>query len=343
MILRLQANVKQYDYTKYIVAKRPEPVIPLDQKAGQPLNILLLGSDARVDANGNVDEFGMRADTTMLAHVSADRTRIDIVSIPRDTLVNIPSCMLPSGELTWEQYDAMFNSAFSIGGSTGDINAGATCTLQTVEQLTGITIDGYLVVDFTAFHNIIYYLGGVEMCFTQPLYDADANLSVDAGCHLLDGHQALAFARARGGVGDGSDISRIGRQQELMHKVAEKIFAMNMFSDLPKYYQLLTDITSNIHSSQDLTSFTWLTGFLYSLRNLDTSNINFVTMPHYYEGARVRPNSTAPMVWEALRTDTPIPPEALMPPREDSVTYDPNATTETTTTPTTEGTTSNNG
>ncbi|MDR6939952.1 LCP family protein [Arcanobacterium hippocoleae] len=328
---KLQNSIKQHDISDLFTTKRPEPAIPLDQKAGQPLNILILGSDTRTGLAGyeNSHITGMRSDTTMLVHISADRTRVDVVSIPRDTLVDIPSCALPNGKRTNAKSDTMFNSAFTIGGSTGDVSAAATCTLQTVEQLSGVLIDGFVVVNFNSFRDVVNTIGGVEMCFNRNIRDPKAALEISAGCHTLDGDQALGFARARYSVGDGSDLSRIGRQQELVSKIADKIFSLNIFTSIPQLYQLVSSVTKNLDTSAGLGNIDWLAGLMYSLRNLSSQNINFVTMPYTTDAVdrnRVRPLPQAEQVWEALRTDTKIPDSALLPknPFEDKVTVNPN-------------------
>lgn len=316
----LQGNIRQHDFTSLINNARPSTAVPLDQKEGQPINILLLGSDSR--SGKNAGSFrdgveGMRSDTAMLAHISANRKRVDVVSIPRDTLVDIPSCTLPNGRHTPARTGAIFNSAFMIGGAGGDVNAAATCTLQTVEKLTDVLIDGYVVLDFVSFQDVVNAIGGVEMCFDERVRDRYAGLDIPAGCHVLDGGQALAFARARKSLGDGSDISRIGRQQEFVGKVFHKISHMNLFSDLPGFYKIVKAISKNLDTSQGVGDFDWLSGFLYSMRHIKQSDLNFVTMPFTPLGNRVIPAENAKLVWDSLRRDKPIPEEIKNPQNAD--------------------------
>ncbi len=144
----LQSNIRQTDVDD-LLGRDPDEQLPIDKAAGRPLNILVLGSDIRegasdVDGSGaaGITE-GMRADTTMLFHISKDRSRVDVVSIPRDLLVDIPSCTVRTGEKldetfdTEPAYDAMFNAAFSYGGQTGDVASAAACSMKTVESMTG--------------------------------------------------------------------------------------------------------------------------------------------------------------------------------------------------------------
>lgn len=198
------------------------PDDPLD---GRAFNVLVMGSDAR-DSDDDAADYGfaagMRSDTTLLMHVAADRSRADVVSIPRDLLVDVPSCPLPDGSSTpalsagTGDNGTRFNAAFAYGGQGGDVAYAAACTILTVEQMTGIYIDDFVVMDFGGFKGMIDALGGVEMCFSEDIDAPKAKLKLDAGCHELDGETALGVARARTGVGvgDGSDINRIGRQQE---------------------------------------------------------------------------------------------------------------------------------
>lgn len=315
VIYNLQGNINQHDFTDLLKgAKRPGEVIPLDQKEGMPINVLLIGSDSRERTDPDSDITGMRSDTVMLVHISADRQRADFVSIPRDTLVDIPSCQLTDDERSYPQKQQMFNTAFSTGGIYGDVNAAATCTLRTVEKLTDVIIDGWVVIDFVAFQGIVNTLGGVEMCFEEAIHEELSGLDVAAGCHNLDGEQALALARMRYGIDDGSDLSRIKRQQELVGKIAEKMLSMNLASDLPKFYSIVKDITRNLDTSSGLGNFRWLSGFLYSLRNLQVENINFLTMPNHFapdQPGRVVPADNADLVWAAIRRDMPISPEIL--------------------------------
>ncbi|SDU79276.1 LCP family protein [Arcanobacterium phocae] len=307
MLHELQQSIVQHDLTSLVKeAERPtENQAPLDQKAGKPLNILLLGADR---ADGGTQ----RSDTTMLMHIAADRSRIDVVSIPRDTLVDIPPCVMGNGDESYPQNDTMFNAAFSTGGTFGgDVAQAAACTLRTVENLTGVYVDGFAVLNFDSFRDVVDTIGGIDMCFNEAIDDAYSGISLDAGCHHLDGTQALGIARARYSIGDGSDIGRISRQHQVVTAIAKKTFGLNVFTDIPTLYGILKDVTSHMDLSQGLGDIQWLGGLAYSLRNVDPDEINFATMPYYPDGARVRPSQNAQLVWDALVNDVPIPEQAL--------------------------------
>lgn len=311
----IQGNVTRHDISDMLgepPAGAGEPA-PIDQKAGQPLNLLVMGSDVRtgdsdVDGAGAVGAVGgMRSDTTMIAHISADRTRVEVVSIPRDTLVDVPSCIMPSGAETAPQSNAMFNSAFSIGGQTGDVGAAAACTIRTVQELTGIAIDDFVVVDFAGFMNMVNALDGVPMDIPEPgVDDAEAQLQLAAGCQVLDGRQALGYARARYSLGDGSDIDRIGRQQELVAAIAREALSKNLLTDLPSLYQFLDASTSTLTTGVYIGGLPTMAGLASSLRGIALEDILFTTMPFDWAGPRVTPAAEADALWAALAADQPI-------------------------------------
>lgn len=307
----IQTNIDRHDISDYLAGDRPtadgETQPPLDPAAGRAVNILVMGSDSRADtADGSTGTSDMRSDTTMLVHLSADRSRVEIVSIPRDTLVEIPSCVLPDGTSTAYQYEAMFNSAFSIGGQGGNLGAAAACTIRTVENLTGVLVDDFVVVDFNGFIDMVDAIGGVPMCIPEPISDSRADLELEAGQQVLNGEEALGFARVRYTLTGGSDIGRISRQQELVGAIAREVLSRDILSNMPQLYQFLEAATSSLTTGQDIGDLRTVAGFGYALRNIQAENITFATMPFDWAGARVRPAWNAPELWAALQNDEPI-------------------------------------
>lgn len=310
----IQGNISSRDISDLL--GRGEDDTPVDPSPGEPLDFLVLGSDARegdsdIDGAGAVGEVtGMRADTTMIVHIAADRSRAVIVSIPRDTLVQIPSCTMPDGTKT-EAHEGIFNSAFTIGGETGDVGSAAACTIRTVEHLTGLTIDDFVVVDFAGFINVIDALDGIAVhvpeAVDDPLY---TGLELDEGCHVMDGKTALAYSRVRHGVGDGGDISRISRQQTVVDAVVEEALNRNLLTDLPSLYAFLDAGTQTLTTGTDLSSLTTLGGLANSLRGIDSSDITFTTMPFAPKGPRVVPVPETRDLWLRLQADLPAPVEA---------------------------------
>ncbi|ADG75273.1 cell envelope-related transcriptional attenuator [Cellulomonas flavigena DSM 20109] len=309
---RMTGNVDSIDLGGLVEAvptpsKEPDPS---DAHAGQPVNVLVLGSDQRDGANADIGgvEAGMRSDTTIVVHVSADRTRVEMVSLPRDSLVEVPSCTLTNGKTTKAQRRAMLNSAFQMGWDYGgDLTSAAACTVSTVQANTGLTIDNVVVVDFAGFQNMINAIGGVPMCIERDVYDKYTGLNLTAGEHHLDGITALQYARARHGTGfDGSDTMRAGRQQVLVARVANEVLSKNLLTDAGQLLQFLSAATQSVTTDLTLAD---LSGLAFSLRTIDRDSITFMTVPWVpatSDPNRVEWTSAADELWANMVADVPM-------------------------------------
>ncbi|MGV9931349.1 LCP family protein [Streptomyces olivaceoviridis] len=239
------------------------------------LNILVLGSDSRSGKDnqelGGGDSGGARSDTAMVVHIDAGRTKATVVSIPRDTLVTRPSCPLTSGGSTAPAYGAMFNSAYAVGGPV--------CAVKTVETLTGVRMDHYLEIDFSGFAKLVDALGGVDVTTRQDIDDDKSHLRLKAGTHHLDGKQALALARTRHGIGDGSDLGRIGLQQTLVKALLEQMAGAGLLSDPARLYQVADAVTTSLTTDTGLNSLNELVSLGRSLKGLTADRMRTVTMP----------------------------------------------------------------
>jgi len=196
---------------------------------------------------------------------------------------------------------------------TGDVGYAAACTIRTVEQMTGIYIDDYVVVDFTGFIRMVDALGGVPMCIPEDMRSDQAELNLTAGYQTLNGHDALAYARARKHVGDGSDISRIGRQQLLLGAMVRQVLSKNLLTDLPALYQFLDAATESLTAGPMIGQITSMVGLANSLRSVPAGGVSFVTVPFDWAGARVAPNEDTAALWEAIAIDQPIAPPVPTP------------------------------
>lgn len=299
------------DTSAYIKAEdRPKKLntvnytTPIDGFSG-PLNILLIGSDSRGSSDTSV--VGMRSDTTILAHISADRKRVDMVSIPRDSLVDIPACTLPGGEVTYPE-TAKFNAAFSQGGQTGDVGAAAACSIKTFENLSGVYVDGFAVIDFQGFEKVVDSIGGVNFTVDQEIRDPSfENLVIHKGTQTFNGKTALQYARVRKADGmDGSDLSRIDRQQELLSAIVEK--AKSKLTDLPAMYSLVGSAAKMTTTSPELGDSKKLAGLAWALKDAQKSNINFMTVPvvDAGDGANVYWSEESTALWENVKADLPL-------------------------------------
>ncbi|WP_454295676.1 LCP family protein [Salana multivorans] len=285
---------------------------PADPHAGQAYNVLLMGSDTREGENDDGTGMeGARADTTILVHIPADRSRVEAVSIPRDTLVDIPACPLNAdgSKMSYEQELEMFNGAFSTGGVNGDVGLGALCTLLTVENMTGLTIDDYAVVDFAGFKRMVDSIGGVPICVPEALDSPETGVYLEPGFQVLDGHQALGYARDRKNRDDGSDWARIGHQQELLAAMVRHVMSKNLVTNSLQLVQFLDAVTDSLTMSQGLSSPIQLAGLATAIAPVGAEGVTFVTMPfeEYSQNRnRVVPAESADLLWERLRNDVPI-------------------------------------
>jgi LCP family protein required for cell wall assembly len=298
------------------LTNRPEKVVPTDPSAGEPVNLLLMGSDSRAGANVNIGgtggNDGERSDTTILLHISGDRSRVEAISIPRDSTVDIPSCVTTNGKTTAPQR-GKFNAAFAAGASVGeDTASGALCTMQTVESLTGVFLDGFMVMDFQGFQRMIDAVGGVELCIEEAINAPKANnLQLEPGLQTLQGNIALDYARARtgAGLGDGSDLGRIGRQQQLLASLVRTVLSADTLTNPAKTLSFVDAVTSSMTMDERTAQLDRLTGLAYSLRDLRPDTVTFVTVPNGqdpYNNANVVWTEAATMLWDNIRHDRPI-------------------------------------
>ncbi|WP_217208958.1 LCP family protein [Streptomyces sp. AC550_RSS872] len=278
----LNDNIKSVDINSALGDNRPPRAMttPSPAASASPLptgslNILVLGSDSRTGAEnrelGGGSSTGARSDTAMVVHIDAGRTEATVVSVPRDTLVTRPSCPLPSGGTTQEAYNTMFNSAYAVGGPV--------CAVKTVESLTGIRMDHYLEIDFSGFAKLVDALGGVTVTTDEDIEDEDSHLTLTAGTHHLDGEQALALARTRHGIGDGSDLGRIGMQQNLVKALLDRISTTSLLTDPAQLYRVADAVTAGLTTDTGLDSLNELMSLGQSLRGLTSDTVRTVTMP----------------------------------------------------------------
>ncbi|MDB1087552.1 LCP family protein [Streptomyces sp. ACA25] len=285
---RLSGNIQSADFDDKVGGDRPD-------KLTGARTILVLGSDTREGSGGQyggTDE--MNSDTMMLVHVAENREWATVVSIPRDSWVEIPSCERGDGSTSQPHY-AKVNSAYAIGGFTGDIGSAAACTIWTLEHNTGLRIDNFISLDFVGFQGMVDALGGVEMCLDEPIDDKKAHVSLEAGCQSLSGEEALGFVRVRYSVGDGSDLGRIGRQQEFMQALADR--AQSKLTSPKALFDFMDAITKSLTTDPELAGLGPLHDLAAELQDIPKDRLTFLTVPNYPRELDV-PDDTANVVWE---------------------------------------------
>jgi len=285
-------------------------------------NFLLIGSDSRAGANGKGtgggDIQGARSDTTILMHISAGDGKATLISIPRDSWVQIPACFEGDGKTKSAPQMNKFNTAFSIGGA----KYGPSCEIATLESLTGIKIDHYAVVDFDGFKRMVDAIGGVKMCVAQPLNDPivdvdgayhGSGLKLPAGKSVeIDGDQALALMRARYNLGDGSDIERIKRQQQFIGAMIRKATSTTLLINPFKLIPFLNATTKSI--TTDGFGLGTMKKLASALQKAGAGSVQILTvpladpLPAGVPTADVAwdPTKSAEL-WKAIKDDTAIP------------------------------------
>ncbi|MEU3860949.1 LCP family protein [Streptomyces sp. NPDC028722] len=299
--VKLNGNIRSVDINQALGSDRPTKIDNGSE------NILVLGSDTRSGKNrklgGGTDDGSARSDTAMIVHVYEGHQRASVVSIPRDTLVDRPECTDTKGTAHPVASGVMFNEAYSTGG--------AACAVKTVESISGIRMDHYLEVDFEGFQRLIDDLGGVRVTTTKAIDDPQSHLRLKAGAHTLDGERALGLVRTRHGVGDGSDLGRIQLQQAFIKALIDQVKHVGVFTNPKKLFDLADTATKAVTTDSDLGSVNSLMDFANGLKGIGSSHMKMVTMPVRYDPAN--PNrvllerSKAALVWNALKSDRPIP------------------------------------
>lgn len=315
----LQRNITTVSVQDGVLAKgKPLPDSFLnalsDNQANEPLNILVLGSDTRVgqrkDFGNSTEIAGARSDTAMIVHLSANRSTATVVSVPRDLWTNIPACLKDDGTTTPAQ-ENRFNVAFETGGPG--------CAVQTVTSITGMPINHFVVIDFKGFEKIVKTLGGLPVCLTRPVNDEKANLNLPSGNIVLNGKQALGLARARYSLGDGSDISRIQRQQRLMNALIAHAKSKNVTSNPATLYKILTDLSTSVSVDPSLAPLPAMASLAWQTRSLSQKNITFVTLPTVDrgDGATVALNEkkAAALIQQILSDTKPATPTKTKKPK----------------------------
>ncbi|MFE6866441.1 LCP family protein [Kitasatospora sp. NPDC057692] len=299
---KLDGNIRTDSTTDQLLARLEAERPSRTAGARGAENLLLIGSDDRTGANASYGTAGgQRSDTTILVHLAADRRRATAVSIPRDVMVTVPACEKPDGTRSRAGL-AQFNSAFETGGPA--------CSIRTVEQLSGIRIDHYVIIDFTGFKRMVEAVDGVEVCVPQPIHDKDAKLDLPAGRQTLRGEQALGYVRARETLGDGSDTQRMGRQQQFLAALIRKVQSQDVLLNPTKLWPVLDAATSSVRADGGLSSLGALYDLTQDLRGIPSSDVTFLTaprQPYRFDSDRdefVQPQTT--QLFAALRDDRPV-------------------------------------
>ncbi|MBT2533300.1 LCP family protein [Arthrobacter sp. ISL-48] len=249
---------------------------PVDDSKDR-IQILVLGSDTRSGKDGQYGTADQssgygHSDVMMLLDISADNNNVNVISFPRDLLVDVPACKDPA---TNQQHDArpnvMINSAMA--------DAGIGCAVDTVNKLTGMQVDHFMMADFNAVKELSNAVGGVEVCVNAAVSDPESGLHLPKGTSLVQGDQALAFLRTRHGFANGGDLGRIQAQQSFLASLTRKLKADGTLGDPQKVLGIADTMTKNLTVDDGLASVPALLTLAGRLKNIDPAKVNFITVP----------------------------------------------------------------
>ncbi|GGW15470.1 LytR family transcriptional regulator [Streptomyces capoamus] len=276
----------------------------------EAINILLIGTDKRTgkgnEGYGDSGSVG-HADTTILLHLSKDRSNATALSIPRDLIVDIPDC--PTQQADGSRKVITGSHGVRFNESLGQDDRTPSCTMRTVTELTGIKPDDFMVADFNAVKSLTEAVGGVEVCLAKDIDDKDSHLKLSKGTHNISGEQALAFVRTRHSVGFGGDLSRIGLQQQFLSALMRKLKGNSTLSSPTKMVKLAEAGTKALTVDDKLDSISKLKDLGLEMGKLNPKNLTFATVPVVDNPAEkvhstvVLNEGKAPAVFDAIKND----------------------------------------
>lgn len=265
---------------------RPAPATPAQPAADDPVTFLLVGSDTRGETLQGEDPGG-RSDAIMIARFSGDRRNAQLISIPRDSWVDIPG-----------YGKNKINASYAFGGPT--------LLIQTVEQLTQVRIDHYVAIDFDGIIQVTDDLGGVDVYVAETT--SNGPYTFPAGVNRLNGDQARWYLGQRYGL-PGGDFDRVRRQQQYLRSMFGKLFSSDTFTDPGRLDAALLAVTSAVSIDDSLGNGDLL-ALAYSMRNVTPENVDYFTAPVAGTGMEgpasvvYLDNVTADRMWAYLRTDS---------------------------------------
>ena len=249
------------------------------KKTSKALNYLIVGSDTRegltkaemkaLRVGSTKTAAGGRSDTMLLVHISKQRDKAYLVSLPRDSLVTIPAHTSTDGKSQIAARQNKLNAAFAFGG--------APLLIQTIEGATNLKIDHYIEVSFAGFAGIVNALGGIDVCTKVNIDDPKSHLVLSAGTHTLDGIEALKYVRTRDFDGRG-DIGRMQRQQQFMSSVIKKASSTGVLLNPIKIVNFMNAAISTIKMDENLSEGDLL-DLAKQMRGLSSGNVRTLTVP----------------------------------------------------------------
>lgn len=284
-----------------------KPIPPDISEFEGGFDLLLVGTDTCEEAyaqlfgdrcSGN-DAEGNLNDVNILLHVSEEPRRITAVSFPRDLMLPIPECTREDGSMTSAMSKQPLNSAYMDGG--------LNCVAKTITEITGQDIEFAASVTFGGVIEITNSIGGVDVCLATPIKDRYTGLDMAAGTHTIMGLEALQFLRTRHGVGDGSDLGRIGNQQQYMSSLSRKLISGEVLGNVPVMLRLANTALSNVEASTSLTNPMTIVQIALAVKDVPFEDIVFLQYPTYEDpddpNKVVADTQSAQAMWDAINAN----------------------------------------
>ncbi len=285
-------------------------------EAGHGMNVLVVGTDGR-DRVGAAEREKYRlggapcrcTDTMMIVHISADRERASVVSLPRDSYAEVPPHTDGTTGRRHRAHPVKLNAAYAEGGPE--------LTVRTVEHMTKVKIDHYLEIDFISFMRTVDVLGGVEICTARPLRDPVTGLDLAAGAHRLDGGQALQYVRSRQADGS-SDLGRMRRQQRFMASLIAQATSSGVLLNPMRFRDVIQAVLGSVRADKQFGTDELL-GLGRAMRTFSPASSEFTTVPIGQMGYAVKGIGST-LKWDgrrsaglfaALRADRPLAPHRV--------------------------------
>ncbi|MFE0962013.1 LCP family protein [Streptomyces fungicidicus] len=281
--------------------------------ADGPVNILIIGNDVRTgegnEAYGNRTNVTGHADTTLLFHVAEDRSNATVVSIPRDLMTTIPDCTSrqsdgSSKDIPGSTVPTRFNESYGVNGRDPG------CTMLTVEGITDLEVDHFMMFDFNAVKTLSTAVGGVKVCLEKPIKDLDGGSGLDlpSGESTVEGEDALSFLRNRHGLKNESDLDRIEMQQKFVASMIRQLKEDTLDSP-SKMLDVADAATKSLTVDKGIGSPGKLLTLARELGRINLKNITMMTVPVKDNPAEPTPVTVvldpekAPKVFSMLQND----------------------------------------
>ncbi|WP_455246313.1 LCP family protein [Streptomyces xantholiticus] len=297
-------------------------------ESGRGMNLLVVGTDGRDKITAEQrKKYRLGGapcnctDTIMLVHVSKDRERASVVSLPRDSYAEMPEHVDTTTGKRHKPHPVKLNAAYAEGGPA--------LTVRTVENMTKVKVDHYLEVDFTSFMETVDVVGGVEVCTARPMKDSHTGLDLPVGTHKLDGGQALQYVRSRH-IDGAADLGRMQRQQRFLAALVDRATSSGVLLNPVKFRKATSTMLNSVRADRNFGTREIL-ALGRAMQGFAPASSEFTSVPIGDVGFHVKgigstvkwDDARATKLFQLLREDKPLAPHRPKRPKTTVVAVDP--------------------